>query len=91
VAGEAVRAPFEAVTALAGLDPMSSRVSAAQVYSRGHHWTRSAKAENARSTGTGTITAWGIGASAGRRASGLLGRTFLDGPAVPVGVAEEHK
>ena len=32
-----------------------------------------------------------IGAPAGRRASGLLGRAFLDGPAVAVGVAEEHK
>ena len=50
---------------------MSSGVSAAQVYSRGHHWARSAKAENARSTGTGTVTAWRIGASAGRAPQGF--------------------
>jgi hypothetical protein len=50
-----------------GSMPRSSRVSAAQVYSRGHQRARSAKAENARSTGTGTVTAWRIGSSAGCR------------------------
>src|SRR5215204_3911237 len=61
--------------------PMSSRVSAAQVYSRGHQRARSAKAENARSTGTGRLRPGGSARRLVAAPSGPLGRAFLDGPA----------
>ena len=50
--------------------PIASRVSAAQVYSGGHQRVRSAKAANAAWAGTGTVTAWRIGSSAGSVVTG---------------------
>jgi hypothetical protein len=47
VAGEAVGAALKQNPPSRGSMPMSSRVSPAQVYSRGHHRARSAKAANA--------------------------------------------
>jgi hypothetical protein len=75
--------------------PMSSRVSPAQVYSRGHQRARSVKAANAWSAGTPTVTDWRMGSSAGRWAitppvGYSAGRSWTAQP-LPSGSAKKTK